>query len=208
MINNNDKKVYAFIRNKIMHGQKAPTLKEINSITGKASPRSAVLSLERLEKFGLIRRSGRKIWVNAGVEDNHSISTINLPLVGNIAAGMPILAEENIEAMIPVTSELARPGHKYFLLRVVGDSMNQAKVKGEIIENGCILLVRQQMTADDGQIVVALIDDEATVKVLEKRNGFVILKPQSSNKKHKPIILTANCIIQGVVVGVLPADIY
>jgi repressor LexA len=207
-LNDSDKKVYALIRNRVVHGLDAPTLREINEVTKKSSPRSAVLVLERLEKAGLIRRLGRKIQlVSWSLASNASISTINVPLVGYIAAGMPILAEENVQAMLPVTTALARPGSRYFLLRVVGTSMNQAKVGGVKIEDGSIVLVRQQDCADNGEIVVVLINDEATVKILEQKNGMVILRPKSSDP-HTPIVLTDNCIIQGVVVAVLPADLY
>ena len=85
--------------------------------------------------------------------------------------------------------------------------MNQAKVSGEYIEDGSIVLVRQQESTDNGNIVVALINDEATVKVFERKNGMVILKPKSSDP-HKSIVLTNNCVIQGVVVAVLPFDLY
>jgi len=208
-LSDSDKRVYAFIRNRIIHGQKIPTLKEINGITGKSSFRSAVLVLERLEDTGLIKRDGRHIQLlSAGIEDNTSVLTVDVPLVGNVAAGTPILALENIEAIIPVTIALARPGSKYFLLRVNGDSMNLAKMNGETIEDGSIVLVQQQPTADTGKVVVALINDEATIKVLERKNGAVILRPKSSNSEHKPIVLTDNCIIQGVVIAVLPSDLY
>lgn len=203
-LNDNDKKAYVFIRNRIIHGGKSPTLKEINEVTGKSSPRSAVLVLERLEKAQLVKRSGRKIrLISPGLSDNASISTINIPLVGCIAAGSPMLAEENVEAVIPVSTALARPGSKYFLLRVNGDSMNRAG-----INDRDILLVRQQDAADNGQKVVALINDEATVKSFEKKDRMVILRPKSSNLHHKPIVLTSNCRIQGVVVAVLPSDLF
>lgn len=206
-LNDNDKKAYAFIRNRLIHGE-SPTLREINKITGKSSPRSAVLAILRLENAGLIKRFGRKIrLVSESSSHNKSISTINIPLVGSVAAGVPILAEENVEATISVSTAIARPGSKYFLLRVDGTSMNRAKVNGTNINNGDIVLVRQQETADDGQIVVALINDSATIKFLERKNNMVILRPQSSDP-HLPIVLTDNCIIQGVVVAVLPADLY
>lgn len=208
-LSDKDKKVYALIRNRLVHGLDTPTLREINEVTEKSSPRSAVLALERLERAGLVKRTGRKIQlVSFGMRDNHSISTVNVPLVGCIAAGVPMLAKENVEAIIPVSTGLARPGSKYFLLRVVGDSMNEAKVGGVEIKNGSIVLVRQQPSADDGDKVVALINDEATVKILERKNGMVILRPKSSKTKYRPIVLTDNCIIQGVVVGVLPPDLY
>lgn len=75
------------------------------------------------------------------------------------------------------------------------------------IQDKDILLVRQQNTADNGQPVVALINDEATVKIFERTNSAVILRPKSQNTRHKPIIVTDNCQIQGVVVAVLPPDL-
>ncbi len=208
-ISESDKKVYTLIRNHLVHGLDAPTLREINEVTERSSPRSAVLSLERLEKAGLIRRAGRRIRLTSpSLESNSSVSTVNVPLVGSIAAGAPMLAEENVEAVISVSTAIARPGSQYFLLRVAGTSMNEAKVGGEKIEDGSIVLVRKQPSADNGDIVVALIDDAATVKVLERKNGMVILRPKSSDPKYMPIVLTNNCIIQGVVVGVLPPDLY
>ena len=207
-LNESDKKVYALIRNRFVHGLDAPTLREINEITKRSSPRSAVLVLQRLEHAGLIhRRGGRIRLTSASLAPNTSVSTMDVPLVGRIAAGAPILAEENVEAVIPVSTALARPGAKYFLLRVIGTSMNRAQVGDVNIEDGSIVLVRQQDTADDGNVVVALINDEATVKILERKNGIVILRPRSSDP-HKPIVLTDNCVIQGVVVAVLPSDLY
>ena len=207
-LSDSDKKVYTLLRNHLIHGRETPTLREINEVTKRSSPRSAVLALERLERAGLIKRVDRKIRLTSlGMKDHRSISTTNVPLVGSVAAGVPILAEENVEAMIPVSTGLAKPGSRYFLLRVVGTSMNEAKVRGINIEDGSIVLVRQQPTADDGDVVVALIDDSATVKILERKNGMVILRPRSSDP-HKPIVLSEDCIIQGVVVAVLPADLY
>lgn len=206
-LNENDKKAYAFIRNRLVHGMEAPTLREINEVTGKVSPRSAVLALERLERAGLIRRAGRKVRLTSlNLGSNESVFTVNVPLVGSIAAGAPILAVENVEAIISVSTALARPGSKHFLLRVVGTSMNEAMVGGSKIEDGSIVLVRQQNSADDGQVVIALIDDVATVKILERKSNIVILRPKSSDP-HSPIVLTDNCTIQGVVVGVLPPDL-
>lgn len=207
-LSDSDKRVYALIRNRLIQGTGAPTLREINEVTKKSSPRSAVLALERLERAGRIRRVGRIIQLTGrGDEANWSVATVDVPLVGRIAAGFPILAEENVEVMIPVSTALARLGAKYFMLRVAGTSMNEAEIGGVKVENGSIVLVRQQESATDGQIVVALINEEATVKILERKNGVVILRPKSS-EPHMPIVLTENCIIQGIVVGVLPADLY
>lgn len=208
-LNENDKRVYALIRNKLVHGIDSPTLKEIIEILGKSSLRSAVLSLDRLEKAGLITRStGNKIRLTReAVDENSSITTVDVPLVGEIAAGNPILAQENIEALIPVSLAFARPGNKYFLLRIAGNSMNLAKVRGANIEDKSIVLIKQQSHADEGDIIVALINDSATVKFFHSVPGAVVLKPRSTDSEHKPIILTENCLIQGVVVAVLPSDI-
>ena len=114
-----------------------------------------------------------------------------------------MLAEENIETYIPVSTALAKSGSSYFLVRANGDSMDKAGIK-----DGSILLVRQQAVAENGDKVVALINDEATAKVFERTEQAVILRPKSNNPEHRPIILTENCQIQGVVVTALPSDLY
>lgn len=201
-LSDKDKKAFALIRNKIIHYGKSPTLDEINEVTGGKSPRSASLVVDRLIEAKMIKKEGRTLKL-VGTHSTQSISTINIPLVGSVACGVPIFAEENIETLIPVSTALAKTGSKYFILRAKGTSMNDAG-----INDNDLLLVRQQDTSDDGQKVVALINDEATVKILEKGNGVVILRPKSKDKSHKPIILTNNCTIQGIVVAVLPADLY
>lgn len=201
-LSDKDKKALALIRNKITTYGKSPTLQEINNVTGGKSPRSASLVIDRLEKAGLVKRSGRSL-VLTSPKLNNSVSTIDVPLVGAVTCGTPMLAEENIQTYISVSTELARKGSTYFLLRAMGDSMNLAG-----INTGDLLLIRQQETAETGDKVVALINDEATLKSFERVAGAVVLRPKSSNKAHKPIVLTNNCQIQGVVVAVLPADLY
>lgn len=206
MIPNNlsdkDKKAFALIRNKIIHYGKSPTLSEINEVTGGKSPRSASLVVDRLIEAKFIKKNGRNISLVSSHSTN-SVSTINVPLVGSVACGTPLFAEENIQTHIQVSLALAKKGFTYFLLRAEGDSMDEAG-----INSGDLLLIRQQTTAETGDKVVALINDEATVKFFERTNDAVILRPKSKNKTHKPIILTDNCMIQGVVVAVLPPDIH
>lgn len=205
MINNlsdKDKKAFSLIRNKIIHYGKSPTLREINEVTGGKSPRSASLVIDRLIGTGLVRKNGRNL-ILANTYKESSVSTVDIPLVGSVACGTPIFAEENIQTHIPVSTRMIQKGSKYFFLRALGDSMNAAG-----INSGDLLLIRQQNTADNGDKVVALINDEATVKVFERTQDAVILRPRSKKKKYKPIVLTDNCMIQGVVVAVLPADLY
>jgi len=169
---------------------------------GYKSPHSAMLLINRLIDLGVLRRRSTdgqlQIAKDVESEDTHA-RTVSVPLVGTAPCGQPLLAQENIEMMIPVSTALARSPHRYFLLRAIGDSMNQ---KG--IESGDLVLVRQQPDAENGQAVVALIDDEATIKELHKSAEVVVLKPISSNTKHKPLILHEDFKIQGVVVATLP----
>ena len=199
-----DKRAFALIRNRIVHHGESPTLREINKVTGGKSPRSASLVIERLIRAGLVRKPGRKVKLSpqSAALRQTSVSTVDVPLVGSVACGSPMLAEENIETHIPVSTALAKSGSKYFLLRARGDSMDKAG-----IQDRNILLVRQQPIANNGDKVVALINDEATVKIFEKTNHAIILRPQSMNTKHKPIVLTSDCQIQGRVVAVLPGDL-
>ena len=164
--------------------------------------RSTIWPIGIGSKAGLIRKIGRQL-ILIGVPSNASVSTVEVPLVGAVTCGTPMLAEENVQTRIPVSTAFAKKGSPHFLLRAIGDSMNQAGIK-----SGDLLLVRQEAVAEDGDRVVALINDEATVKIFEQADGAVILRPKSSNKKHKPIVLTDNCVIQGVVVAVLPGDLH
>src|SRR5690606_25049529 len=109
----------------------------------------------------------------------YAVQTVQVPLVGTVTCGAPILAQENIEALIQVSTALAKPGSKYFMLKAKGDSMDAAG-----INDGDFILVKQQPTAENGQRVVALIDDEATVKEFRCSGNIVTLLPRSSNKKH------------------------
>lgn len=201
MLNQRHTEALKYIRNWLMHLNKAPSVRELMAALGYKSPRSASLIISDLiEKGFLKKRPDGTIQLIKDLEpDIAHARTIQVPLVGTVACGVPILAEENINAMIPVSVDLARPGSKYFFLKAFGDSMDKAG-----INDGDLVLVRQQPVAEDGDIVVALIDDEATVKELRKTKDALILNPKSSNKGHKPIILTSNFQIQGIVVSAIP----
>lgn len=202
-LSDTDKKAFHLIRKKLIHEGKKPTLREVNEVTGGKSPRSASIVIERLIKFGLLKRIGNNLRIVEHLSVNPgSIETVDVPLVGTVTCGLPILAIENIETTIPVSTKLARKGSKYFLLRASGTSMNQAG-----INDSDILLIRQQATAETGDKVVALINDEATVKIFDRTDSAIILRPKSSDTFHKPIIVTDNCQILGVVIAVLPPDL-
>ena len=189
------------IRNSLAHTGQAPSVRELMVALDYRSPRSASMIIDQLVGRGfLARKDDGKLRLIKDLESSPARArTIKVPLVGEIACGIPIFAEENFEIMIPVSVNLAPPPHKYFLLRAKGDSMNKKK-----INNGDLVLVRQQSSAETGDSVVAIIDDEATIKELQISNSTIILKPKSTNKKHQPIILDKDFLIQGVVVGVVP----
>lgn len=189
------------IRNSLTHQGRTPSVRKLMTAMGYKSPRSAQDILEQLHEKGVIRKrqSGDyqlRVDPNPGTA---RAQTVDVPLVGSITCGTPILAEENIEGFIPVSTAIAKPGSKHYLLHARGDSMDRSGIK-----DGDMVLVRQQSTGNEGERVVALIDDEATIKEYRRANGMVILMPRSTNRKHKPIILTDDFQVQGIVVTVLP----
>ena len=187
--------------NSLMHIGRIPSMRELMSSLGYKSPRSASLIVDKLIKKGVLRRKedGGLQFIKNLEDDTSRAQTVDVPLIGMIACGTPMLAEENVQGMISVSTKLARPPHRYFLLKAKGDSMDQ---KG--IEDGDLVLVRQQTTAKDGDTVVALIDDEATIKEFRIGGETFVLKPRSKNKQHQPIVLTKDFQIQGVVVTAIP----
>lgn len=178
-----------------------PTVREIGAAVGLCSPASVQGHLSALEAKGYIRRgsskrralevvrTGRRVpWV-----DGESVPA-RIPLVGRVAAGAPLLADENIEDSIDIPAFLGEEG-ACFALRVAGTSM----IKAGILD-GDIVVVRQQASADDGDIVIALLDDEATVKRFFREADMVRLQPE--NDAMEPIF-TRDPRIVGKVTGVL-----
>ena len=197
-----DRKALSFIRNRIVHASAAPSVRDLAAELGFSSPRSAADVIDRLIELGYLRRrDDRTLQLLRMPHDGPDRdSTVEVPLVGAAPCGSPLLAQENVDGMIPVSTTLARPGQRYFLLRAVGDSMTEVG-----IEDGNLVLVRQQQTAEVGDVVVALVDDEATIKELRRSEDAVALTPRSRNKVHRAIILRRDFKVQGVVVATLPA---
>lgn len=188
------------IRSALMQYGRTPSIRELMSALGYRSPRSASVIIDNLARKGVLKRKlDGKFQLIRAEDDVAHAQTIDVPLVGTAACGAPILAQENIEAMIPVSVQLAKAPYKYFLLKAKGDSMDEKGIK-----DGDFVLVRQQPTAENGDTVVALIDNEATIKEFYKTSNAVILKPKSKNKAHQPIILTSNFQIQGIVAAAIP----
>jgi repressor LexA len=186
----------------VTHGS-SPTIQELATALNVKSTRTAVRYLRMLEEDGsLERRGARGVHLHRG--PSHEEDTVSVPLVGTVAAGALAVADQNIEAWIRIPKTMARPaGGKLFLLRVRGNSMNLATLGKEHVENGDLVLVRQQATPENGKIVVASVDGEATLKRYVQGPGYGILKPESTEKHHQQVVVTADFRIQGVVQAIL-----
>lgn len=186
------------IRDHLAEHGRAPSVRELAAALGYSSPRSAAVLIEELVASGdLAKRSDGRIQVMRDA-DRAGTPTVRVPVLGSAPCGAPFHAEENLEGYVRVDVRLARPPHRYFALRAVGDSMDRAG-----IGDGDLVLVRSTRDADDGDRVVALVDSEATIKVLRRGEGVTRLEPRSSNTSHEPIYATHDLEIQGVVVGAL-----
>jgi repressor LexA len=188
------REVFDFIRGYVRDHGYPPAVRDIGRALGLASPSTVHAHLSKLERAGLVRRDPTKpraLELLAGAA--RAAAGAGLPLVGRVAAGQPILAEENVEEYVEVP-ELAGGGQGEFVLRVAGDSMRDAGIL-----EGDYVVVRRQDTADDGEIVVALVEDEATVKRLFRERDHIRLQPE--NEAMEPI-RAREVTILGRVVGV------
>ena len=188
--------ILTYIKNEILERGFPPAVREICQAVGLKSTSSVHSHLESLEKNGYIRRDPTKPRAIEILDDSFNLlrrELVNVPVVGTVAAGQPILAEQNIDSYFPIPAEYM-PNEQTFILRVKGDSMINAGIM-----NGDQVLVRQQPSAENGDIVVALVDDSATVKTFYKENGHIRLQPE--NDTMDPIIVD-DCQILGKVFGV------
>lgn len=185
-----------YIKNEILNRGYPPSVREICEAVHLKSTSSVFSHLEKLEKNGYIRRDPTKPRAIEIVDDNFNLSRreiVNVPLVGQVAAGQPLLAVQNIDNYFPIPAEYM-PNVQTFMLKVKGDSMVNAG-----IFDGDLILVAQQNDARDGEIVVALVEDSATVKRIYREDGHVRLQPE--NDYMSPIIVP-DCKVLGKVIGV------
>ena len=196
-ISKKQQEILDYIKNEILNRGFPPAVREICEAVNLKSTSSVHSHLEALEKNGFFRRDATKPRAIEIIDDNFNLvrrEVVNVPLIGTVAAGQPILAVENIESYFPVPAEFM-PNEQSFMLRVKGDSMINAG-----IFDGDQVLVKQQSTASDGDIVVALVDDSATVKTFYKEKGYFRLQPE--NDTMEPIIVHGDLQVLGKVFGV------
>ena len=186
-----------YIKSQILNKGYPPSVRDICQAVNLKSTSSVHAHLESLEKNGYIRRDPTKSRTIEIIDDNFNLSrreVVNIPLLGQVAAGQPLLAVENITEYFPIPSEYM-PGGEVFMLKVKGDSMiNMGIYEGDQI------IVRKQNTASNGEVIVALVDDSATVKRFYKENGHIRLQPE--NDFMDPIIVD-DCEILGKVIGLI-----
>ena len=175
-----------------------PSVREICQAVSLKSTSTVHGHLKRLEKKGLIYRDPTKPRALEIVElSNEEKELIDIPIVGKVTAGMPILATENIEDMFQIPINYVKHNNDLFILKVTEDSMIEAGIL-----DGDLAIIEQKNVATNGDIVVALIENEATIKRFFKENGFIRLQPE--NKNYEPIIVE-DCSILGKLVGIYRA---
>lgn len=197
------RQVLEYIERTVAERGYPPSVREIGEALGLSSPSTVHSHLSALVASGYLRRDPSKPRAIEVVRPSHRAATPLLrapvrevPLVGRIAAGTPILAEEDIEEIFPLPTEIVG-NDPVFMLRVRGDSMI-----GAGILDGDYVVVRRQPTAEDGEIVAALVEgEEATVKRLQRRDGRIVLR--SENPDYPPMVFAEGVEILGVVVAVL-----
>ena len=176
--------ILEYIKSEILNKGYPPSVRDICQAVNLKSTSSVHSHLETLEKNGYIRRDPTKPRTIEIIDDNFNLvrrEVVNVPMVGTVAAGQPILAIENIDNYFPIPSEYM-PNEETFMLKVKGESMINAGIL-----DGDNILVKRQNTAKNGDMVVALVEDSATVKTFYKENGHIRLQPE--NDYMDPIIL-------------------
>ncbi|MBR4980948.1 MAG: transcriptional repressor LexA [Lachnospiraceae bacterium] len=196
-ISSKQREILEYIKSEILSRGYPPAVREICEAVNLKSTSSVHSHLETLEKNGFIKRDPTKPRAIEICDDNFQMvrtETASLPVIGTVAAGTPILAEENIDSYFPVPAEIIPNGEPSFVLKVKGDSMINVG-----IFNGDQIFVQQCNTARNGDLIVALVDDSATVKTFYKEKDHIRLQPE--NDDMDPIIVD-DCQILGKVFGV------
>jgi len=195
-ISDKQREILEYIKKEILNRGYPPAVREICEAVDLKSTSSVHSHLETLEKNGYIRRDPTKPRAIEIIDDNFNLTrreVVNVPMIGRVAAGQPILAVENIDSYFPIPAEFM-PNADTFMLLVKGESMINVGIL-----DGDNILVQRQNDARNGDIVVALVDDSATVKTFYRENGHIRLQPENDNME--PIIVP-DCEILGKVFGV------
>ena len=192
----NDKQllIYKFLKDFTSQKGYPPTVREICKAVGLKSTSSVHGHLKQLEKEGLIKRDPTKPRALEIVDSVVKKEMINVPIIGRVTAGLPILANENIEDYFPLPLDYVKHNNDLFMLKISGSSM----IKAGILDGDFAIIERTQ-TASNGDKIVALIENEATLKTFYRENDHIRLQPE--NDEMEPIIVD-NCSILGKLIGI------
>ena len=183
-----------YIKQEVKEKGYPPSVREIGEAVGLASSSTVHGHLSRLESKGLIRRDPTKPRALEIVDSVIKKEMINVPIIGKVTAGLPILANENIEDSFPLPLDYVKHNNDLFMLKVSGSSM----IKAGILD-GDLAIIEKTQTASNGDKIVALIENEATLKTFYRENDHIRLQPE--NDEMEPIIVD-NCSILGKLIGI------
>ena len=186
--------IYEFLKDFTSQKGYPPTVREICKAVGLKSTSSVHGHLKHLEKEGLIKRDPTKPRALEIVDSVVKKEMINVPIIGKVTAGLPILANENIEDSFPLPLDYVKHNNDLFMLKVSGSSM----IKAGILD-GDLAIIEKTQTASNGDKIVALIENEATLKTFYRENNHIRLQPE--NDEMEPIIVD-NCSILGKLIGI------
>ncbi|EKY27169.1 transcriptional repressor LexA [Clostridium celatum] len=192
-VNNKQNEIYEFLKTYTDNKGYPPSVREICEAVGLKSTSSVHGHLKRLEGKGLIRRDPTKPRALEIIDNSIKKEMVNVPIIGKVTAGIPILANENVEDIFPLPLNYIKHNDELFMLNISGNSMINAG-----IFDGDLAIIEKCQTARNGDIVVALIENEATLKRFYREDGHIRLQPENDNMDA---IIVDNCIILGKLVG-------
>lgn len=185
-----------------IEGGKPPTIEELRVALGVGSTRTVLRYLQELEEAGDIERWSGARGIRLTRAPSASGVMIDVPVVGAAPAGPMLEAQENILGHVRLAPPNAER-RRLFLLRVKGNSMDRALVNGRSIDDGDLVLVAQTSNARSGEVIVAMVDGQATIKRLSLGPHYAVLKPESSDLAHVPFVVSEGFSVQGVVIDVI-----
>jgi repressor LexA len=194
-----DLKGFLFIADHIVRFGRQPSFEAIRAELDYGSKRSVQLLLDRLVKSGRITYDNGIINIVHKADIIVDARTVDVPVLAEVPCGPLEEAIEDARGWVKVSTTVAKPGGDYFIVRAKGNSMNLAG-----IDPGDLMLIRQQTTADDNDIVLALVNGAATVKRFRRDKEFIVLTPESDDPENKPMILTDGFAVQGKFITRLP----
>ncbi len=189
-ITEKQEKVLTFIRDYYLQRGMAPSLNELQEYLSISTKRGVVSHLEALEKKGFIIRTGGPRGIQIQQEEEDFEYLIGIPILGYANAGIPIsLAIEDNLGILKIDKKLLKKKEKLFSVIIKGNSMNKQSIEGIYLKDGNYVIVEKDVDIKNGDVILAIIDNCATIKIFKKTNNMISLFPNSNDKRHQPIYL-------------------